>query len=139
MREVMLIVHFIGLVMGVGTSFALLFLGITSSKMEAEEGQKFKLNAFSLIRMAHIGLGLLILSGGYLMTPYWKTLADSPLLITKLVLVVALGAFIGIIGSTAKKALKGDAEKHLKKLGLIGKLALITGLTIIVLAVSVFQ
>jgi uncharacterized membrane protein len=139
MREVMLIVHFIGLVMGIGTSFALLFLGIASSKMEQKEGQKFKLNSFSLIRMAHIGLGLLIISGGYLMTPHWKILADSPLLIAKLVLVVVLGAFIGIIGSTAKKAKKGDAEIHLKKLGLLGKLALITGLTIIVLAVNVFK
>ncbi len=116
MREAMLIIHFIGLAMGVGTSFAFLFLGIASSKMEKNEGQKFILNSFALSKMGHTGLALLIISGGYLMTPHWKDLGDMPLLIAKFVLVLVLGALIGIIGSNAKKARKGDAETHLKKI-----------------------
>ncbi len=79
MREAMLIVHFIGLAMGIGTSFAFLFLGIASSKMEQNEGQKFTLNTFALAKMGHVGLALLIISGGYLMTPYWESLANTPL------------------------------------------------------------
>lgn len=39
MREAMLIVHFLGLAMGLGTSFAFMFLGMVSDKMEKEEGQ----------------------------------------------------------------------------------------------------
>ena len=109
MRDVMLIIHFSGLAMGIGTSFAFMFLGIASSRMEEKEGQKFRLNTFALSKMGHIGLALLFISGGYLMTPYWKTLTTSPLLITKLVLVLALAAFIGIISSAANKAKKSDA------------------------------
>jgi uncharacterized membrane protein len=139
MREVMLIVHFIGLAMGLGTSMAFIFLGIASSKMEKDEAQKFRLNTFALTKMGNIGLILLIISGGYLMTPYWSILTTTPLLMMKLVLVLALAAFIGIIGSFVKKAKKGDAESYLKKIPLLGKLALLTALTIVVLAVYIFH
>ena len=139
MKDVMLIIHFIGLAMGIGTSLAFMFLGIASSKMEKEAAQEFRLNTFALSKMGHIGLVLLLISGGYLMTPYWKILTSSPLLMAKLILVLALAAFIGIISSTAKKAKKGDAETHLKKIELLGKLALLTGLTIVVLAVYIFH
>ena len=71
MREEMLVVHLVGLIMGVGTSFSFIFLGIAGSKLEKEERLKFALNTFPLARMGHIGLTLLIISGGYLMTPFW--------------------------------------------------------------------
>lgn len=139
MRDIMLITHFIGLAMGIGTSFAFMFLGIASSKMEESEALKFRLNTFALSRMGHIGLVLLVLSGGYLMTPYWSTLTSSPLLIAKLTLVVVLGAFIGIISSKAKKVNEGNADMQLKKIEPLGKLALLTGIAIVVLAVLVFH
>lgn len=139
MREAMLIVHFIGLAMGVGTSLAFMFIGIASSKMNPEDAQKFRLNSFVLSKMGHIGLTLLVLSGGYLMTPYWKTLGSQPMLIAKLCLVLVLGALIGIISSKAKKAQKGDTEIHLKKIEPLGKIALITAITIVILAVSIFH
>ena len=139
MRDAMLIVHFIGIAMGVGTSLGLFFLGLASKKMEKEEGKKFRLNTFALVKMGHIGILLLFLSGGYLMTPYWKVLGESPLLITKLVLFLALAAFIGIIGSKAKKAKKGNEEGHLNSTTLLGRLALVTSLVIIVLAVLIFH
>ena len=139
MRDVMLIVHFIGLAMGLGTSMAFLFLGRASSKMEKKEAQQFRLNTFALTKMANIGLALLIISGGYLMTQYWSILTITPLLMIKLVLVLVLAAFVGIISSFAKKAKKGDAETYIKKIPPLGKLALLTALTIVVLAVFVFH
>ena len=83
MREAMLITHFLGFAMGLGSSFAFFFLGIARSKMEKEEGQKFALNTFAMSRMGHIGLTLPIISGGYLMTPHWAVLGSRPLLIAK--------------------------------------------------------
>lgn len=139
MRDVMLFFHFLGLAMGIGTSFAFMFLGMASAKMDAAESQKFRLNSFAISRMGHIGLTLLVISGGYLMTPYWKSLSTAPLLITKLVLVVALGALIGIISSKAKKAKSGDTEMHLKSIENLGKITLLIGLAILILAVSIFH
>ncbi len=139
MRDAMLIVHFIGLAMGLGTSFAFMFLGMASAKMEESERLKFTLNTFALSRMGQIGLTLLVISGLYLMAPYWRSLANSPMLIAKLVLVLVLGALVGINSANAKKALAGDAATHLKKMAPLGKLSLLTALAIVVLAVLIFH
>lgn len=139
MQDIMLIVHFIGLSMGLGTSLAFMFLGMASSRMEEKEALKFTLNTFALSKMGHIGLTLLIISGVYLIVPYWNTLPASPLLVAKLVLVLVLGALIGMISSASKKAKKGDPEIYLKKIQKLGKFSLLTALAIVVLAVLNFH
>jgi uncharacterized membrane protein len=139
MRELMLILHFIGLTMGLGTGFAHAFLGIAVSKMPADEATKFRLRSLALSNMGHIGISLLIISGLYLITPYWKILPSSPLLILKLVLVLVLLVLITLINLSAKKAKKGDAEVQLKKMGQLGKLTLLTGLAIVIVAVIIFR
>ena len=138
MRTVMLIIHLLGMAMGVGTSFAFMFLGIAASKLEGEERTNFLVRSLAVGRMGHIGLVLLFISGGYLMTPYWKVLGDMPLLITKLVLFLVLGALIGIISSKAKKAGNGDLDQ-LKSIPVLGQFTMITGIVIVILAVTIFQ
>lgn len=139
MKDVMLIIHFIGIAMGLGTSFAFMFLGIAASKMEKEEAQKFQLNTFAISKMGQIGLLLLLVSGGYLMTPFWASLTDNPMLMIKLTLYLVLGALIGIISAKAKKAKLGDTEKHLNAIKPLGMIAMLTGLTIVCLAVYIFH
>ena len=138
MREVMLIVHLLGLVMGVGTSFAFMFLGIAGSKMEKDERIKFALNSFSLGRMGQIGLTMLIISGLYLMTPFWKILPNQPLLIAKLILVLTLLITISISAVATNRAKKGHTA-NLKKIMILGRVALLTGMSIVVLAVLIFK
>ena len=139
MYEFMLILHFIGLAMGLGTSLAFMFLGIAGSKMEKEEGVKFALNSFALSKMGHIGLSLLVISGIYLIIPHAAGLGSNPLLMVKLALVLLLAALIGIISSNAKKARQSEPEKYLKKIEPLGKLSLLTGLIIVILAVLIFH
>ena len=139
MREVILIIHFLGLAMGMGTSIGFMFMGIAASKMPKEEGLKFTLQSFSLSKMGTIGIILLVLSGGYLMTPYWASLAERPLLIAKLILVVLLIVMIIIINIKAGKARAGDAENQLKKIRAMGQVSLLMGITIVILAVLNFQ
>ena len=62
-----MIFHFIGLVMGLGTSFGFMFLGMAAAKLPEEERPKFMVNALGLSRMGHIGLTLLVISGLFLM------------------------------------------------------------------------
>ena len=138
MRDAMLIIHFLGLAMGLGTSFAMLFLGIGSRNMEPAKGQEFMLNATLLGRMGHWGLVLLLLSGGYLMTPYWSTLGSSPLLIAKLLLYVALAGMVGLLTGLTRKARSGRTEV-LPRAVLLGRLVMLTSLAIVVLAVSMFH
>jgi len=139
MQDIMLILHFIGLAMGLGTSLGFMFLGIAGSKMEKDEQLKFMLNTMALSRMGHIGLTLLVISGIVLMTPYWNILTTTPTLITKLVLVIVLGGLIGMISSKGKKAQKGNAAEQLKKIQPLGKIAMLTGIAIVVLAVLSFH
>ncbi len=139
MREIMLIIHFIGLAMGLGTSIGFMILGIAASKMEKEEARKFGINTFALSKMGQIGLVLLVISGLYLMTPFWKTLPQMPMLIVKLVLVVVLIALITAIAFAMKKAKSGDLTAQQKTIPSLGKIALITVLVIITLAVFIFN
>lgn len=89
--------------------------------------------------MGHIGLTLLVISGIVLMERYWNALPSSPLLIAKLVLVLVLAALIGIITSIGKKAMLGNPEEQLTKIQSLGKIALLTGVAIVVLAVYFFR
>jgi len=139
MRDIMLIVHFIGLAMGLGTSLAHLFLGIASSKLSLDEALKFRLHSMALSKMGHIGLVLLILSGGYLMTPYWESLHLMPFMIAKLILVVVLTGMILYIGKVSRLARSGEAEKQFKKIEPVGKLTLLTTLAIVIFAVLTFH
>ena len=139
MREIMLILHFIGLTMGLGTSFAHAFLGMATARMSAEEATKFRVHTLVLSRMGHVGLALLLISGFYLITPYWATLSSMPLLIVKLVLVLILIVLIILISLQVKKAKQGDAEAQLKKMQGLGKMTLLVGLAIVVVAVFIFH
>jgi hypothetical protein len=55
MRETMLILHFIGLSMGLGTSFAHAFLGMATSKMSPDEVVKFRVHSLVLSNMGKCG------------------------------------------------------------------------------------
>ena len=134
----MLIVHFLGLAMGLGTSFGFMFLGIAGSKMEKEEGKKFAVNSFALGTMGHIGLTMLIISGLYLITPFWGSLVAMPMLIAKLVLVLTLTLAVILATIFTKRAKKGDTEANLKKIAALGKVSVLSGFAIVVLAVLIF-
>lgn len=135
----MLISHFLGLAMGVGTYFAMMFIGFASSKMEAEDAEKFSLKSLSIGTMGHVGLTLLIISGGYLMTPYWGILPSNPLLITKLSLVTVLAIVLGFLSAYARKAKNGNTQLYLKKIKRLGTFSLFTSIAIIICAVIVFR
>lgn len=135
----MLIIHFLGLAMGLGTSFAFLFLGIARSKMEQEEGKRFAMNTSVLSTMGHIGLSMLIISGLYLMTPFWKTLSDRPLLITKLSFVFFLTISVILAAVYSNRARKGNTESNLKRLAFVGRVGLLTAICIVLLAVLSFH
>lgn len=139
MREVMLIVHFIGLAMALGSGFANLFLNAVVSKLEPAERGNFMARISVLGRMGQTGLALLILSGLSLMTPYWKVLGDMPLLIAKLSLVGVLVLSVAYILITLNKSKKQGNPGLLKNIKPLGMLNFFIGVTIVMLAVLIFR
>ena len=139
MRDFMLIVHFLGLTMTLGAGFSNLFLGSVISKLEPGERGNFISRISILAIMGRTGLGLLILSGFALMTPYWKIMGDMPTLLAKLVLVAILVINVitlTILLNSAKK--KGDVVMF-GKLRYAAIVNFLIGITIVVLAVLTFH
>jgi uncharacterized membrane protein len=139
MRDTMLIIHFIGLVMGVGTGFAHAFLGSAAAKMSPEEATKFRLKTLVISGMGNTGLTLLVISGLYLIIPFWEILPTASILIAKLVLVLVLIVLIILVNMSARRALKGNPEVEFEKLQLLGKITLVVSLSIIITAVLQFH
>lgn len=138
-RDIMLILHFLGLALGIGNGFAHLFLGMATAKMSAEEGQSFAVKTFAVNKMGYIGLFLLVISGGYLMTPYWDSLLANHTLLTKLILVVVLILLIVVMNGLAKKATAEGGGESLMKIKKLGMITLPLGVIIVVLAILTFH
>jgi hypothetical protein len=139
MRDVMLITHFIGLTMALGAGFANLFLNTVISKLEPAERGSFMSKIVILGRMGQIGLGLLLLSGFYLATPYWKSLGEMPLFIAKLILVALLLISVSLILLIMRRAKMQGNPGLLKNVRPLGMLNFFIGITIVILAVFVFH
>jgi hypothetical protein len=139
MRDTFLILHFIGLAMAVGTGFANIFLGIAAAKLEPAQRGSFMAKTMILARMGQIGLGLLIFSGLYLITPYWSLLSTMPTLIAKLSFVIVLIIMVSVISIKARNALKQNNPAALAKLKPLGIINFFVGLTILILAVLTFH
>jgi uncharacterized membrane protein len=139
MRDFFLLIHFVGLTMAVGNGFANLFLGAAAAKLEPAERGAFVSKATILVRMGQIGLGLLLLSGFALATPFWKSLSDRPTFMVKLVLVVVLLVTVTVTSLQVRKAKKENNPAILLKLRPLSMLNLFLGIVIMIMAVLAFH
>ena len=139
MRDSMLVIHFIGLAMALGAGFANLFLGTVASKLEPAERGSFMAKLIILGRMGQIGLGLLLLSGFGLLTPYWRVIGEMPLLIAKLSLVGLLLISVSRILFIVRKSKKENNPALMMKIKPLGMLNFFLGITIVILAVLTFH
>jgi uncharacterized membrane protein len=139
MREVMLVIHFIGLAMALGAGFSNLFLGTVAAQLEPAERGSFMSRIMILGRMGQIGLGLLLLSGFYLITPYWKVLGDMPWLIAKLTVVALLLISVSTVLIIINKAKKQRNPAMIAKIKPLAMFNFFIGIAIVILAVLTFH
>ena len=139
MKDAMLFLHFLGLILGMGSGFASLFIGAANKNLGMEERPKFMLRLRSLGYMGLTGLIVLILSGGYLATPYWSGLGSMPFLIAKLSLVLVLLVIVLLMDRRWRRAVKNNGGPDLLVIRKLGKLALPLSLLILLLAVLQFH
>jgi uncharacterized membrane protein len=139
MYDLLLILHFIGLAMGVGTGFAMLRIGFSTRNLPpAERGALFQ--KVSVLRLnGYTGIALLILSGlGMLASRPGLFAAAGGYFHAKLTLVAAMVVLIGIMHVAMGRAKRagGPPPAILMKLG---NLNFTLGLLVIVLAVLAFH
>lgn len=139
MREAMLFVHFLGLILGMGSGFASLFIGLYNKDIPKEEAPRFMLRLRSLGYMGLIGIVLLVISGGYLATPYWRFIGSMPYFITKLALVVVLIVIVVLIDLRWRSAMRHNGGADLGAIQKLGRFAFPIGILILLFGVLQFR
>lgn len=135
----MLILHFLGMILAIGPIAVIVLSRMATSKMEKEESAGLMQGLFRLNMLSHIGITLSLISGGYLMTPYWNMLGSMPMLIAKLSLYVVLLVTLSLISVTARKARDNQTGNSIRKTMNWARMSFLVGLTIVVLAAVVFK
>jgi uncharacterized membrane protein len=134
--------HFVGLALGVGTSFATLALGAAARDLSPEERTKFLLRAAALSKNGSRGLGLLILSGlaiFILRGPAEVMRWGGPAFHLKLTLVVVLIGLFGYMQVILKKVRLAGGGPLMAKLPRLGVAMLLISVSIIAAAVAAFK
>jgi hypothetical protein len=135
-------IHFLGLALGVGASFAALTLRRASADLEPADRSKFLLRAMAVSKNGSYGLLVLLLSGiGLLLMrgPAAVMAAGGPAFHAKLTLVIILCGLVGwsqALGKRAREAGGGPllATLHSVRLAILG-----VSVAIVVAAVIAFQ
>jgi hypothetical protein len=139
MRDAMLFFHFLGLVLAMGSGFSSFVIGVSNKDLPKEEAPKFMLRLRALGHMGATGLILLIISGGYLATPYWSDIEYMPFFIAKLSLVAVLTVLVVMMDRRWRKAVKNNGGPDLAALPKLGRLAFPVGILILLFAVLSFH
>jgi uncharacterized membrane protein len=142
MYDLLLILHFIGLALGVGAGLATFSLGLATKDMDPAERGKFMMRASILRKNGSYGLLLLVASGlGFVLERGWGSIAfrGGGFFHAKLTLVVIMLGLLGYSQVLAKKLREQGGGANMGKLMLLGRVMLATGLAIVVLAVLAFH
>ena len=138
---VLLILHFLGLAMGLSVSFSGMVMGGLIDK--AAPAERAVLGRFPplMARVGDIGLTLLWASGLGLLFFKWggiANLGNMPWQFhAKLTLVVVLTALVGYIHTLLRKVAKGDMAA-LARMRIVGGIAFLTAISIVTFAVLAF-
>lgn len=139
---VLLAIHFLGLALGVGTSFALLRLGMASRDLDANERARFMIRAMAVSKNAGGGFVLSLLTGLgmlFMRGPASVFAAGGPAFHAKLTFVVIMAGVLGYSQVLTKRAREAGGGPALASLPKAGAALLFLGLAVLVCAVIAFQ
>ncbi len=142
MQDALLIIHFLGFALGVGTSLAMARLGAATKALAPAERAQFFRHAMSLSKNGSLGLVLLIASGlGFLFTRGVSSVfvAGGPMFHIKLTLVVVLTGLLGYSQVLIKRIREKQDPAAMATMAKLGPAMLLTGLGIMVTAVLAFH
>jgi hypothetical protein len=138
----LLFLHFLGLALGVGTSFANLTLGLSMSAIPPAERVPFFLRISVLGKNGSIGLALLILTGAgmTLLRGVHETFEwGGPAFHAKLTLVAILSGLLGYLQVLVKRAKAEGGGPVMAKIPMVGRVMLVVGLCTVGAAVAAFH
>jgi uncharacterized membrane protein len=134
--------HFIGLALGVGTSFAMLRLGASTRDLPPDERGKFMLRAGALSKNGSYGLALLLLTGlamFILRGPKAVFVWGGGAFHLKLTLVVILCGLFGYLQVLTKKVRLAGGGPLMAKLPKLSMIMLAVSVATVASAVAAFK
>ena len=139
MKEALLLLHFLGLVIGAGAGFAVFVIGYLAPGFPATGKRDVLLRLFPLRYISYVGLLLLILSGGMLIQPYWPHHEELAWFGTKMV-------FVGVIAAASifgmfqmRRARLSTDNNAFKMLSYAGKVSFVSSIIVVACAVYTFH
>jgi uncharacterized membrane protein len=142
MQDGLLIIHFLGLALGLGTSFAMLRLGLALKHLAPAERAGVMKHALSLSKNGSLGLALLILSGlALLFTRGAATVFASGggAFHAKLTLVVLLSAAVGYSQVLVKRMREKQDQAAMGTMAKLGPVMLLLSVGAVICAVIAFH
>ena len=140
MQDLWLILHFLGVALGVGTGFAMFTLGLSTKDMSPADRGAFMRRASMVGMNGSIGLLLLIVSGvAIVLTRGLETvMMAGGWFHLKLTLVVILIGVFGYMQVLVKKFKSGDAAAA-ARLPMVSQIMLLLSVSIVISAVLAFH
>jgi hypothetical protein len=135
----MLIFHFLGLALSLGSMITFLVMRRSCSKVTVSESDHLLQNTKSVLRLSHIGLGIMFITGGALMTPYWANLAHMPFLHIKFTIFILWYATLVALSIYTRKARKSELKLCNPRIGFLSYISILFGLLAISMGVMQFQ
>jgi uncharacterized membrane protein len=139
MHDLWLVLHFIGLAMGVGANFISVGIALSTSRLSIEERMSLMPKISVIAKIGSFGLLLILLSGVFLLLPMWPSLKTNGLLHVKLTLVLLLLITFGLSQMIGKRLRTGKAPQLAKWMPRIGMINSVLVLSIIAVAVWLFH
>ncbi len=137
-----LIIHFVGLALGVGGNFAAIALRRAARGLEPAERATFSLRAMALAKNGSYGLLLSLVSGlgmFFIRGPANALAAGGPPFHAKLTLVVILCGLVGYSQALGKRVREAGGGPLLSRLPAVSNAIALVSVGIIVAAVIAFQ
>lgn len=141
MHEALLITHFLGLALGLGTGFAMMTLGQATRDMAPADRGAFMKRAMALSRNGSVGLLLLLVSGVGLVMIYGVAAVmalGGGLFHLKLTLVVILLGVFGYMQVLVRQA-RGGATAAMARIPVLSRIMLFLSTAIVIVAVLAFN
>jgi len=139
LNEILLILHFVGLAMGLAVPFSnMVMQGVAANAPPAE---KTVLARFppAMSRVGDIGLTLLLVTGVTMVFTKYGGFAGMPWQFqVKMAAVVLLVALVGYIHTLMGKARRGDATAA-ARIPAVGRVTFLLGLTAVIFSVLAFD
>lgn len=139
MNKLLLILHLLGLALGLAVPFSNLMLARVMAAAPPVERPVLGRAAFAMGRLGDIGLPLLWITGLTLVfTKHGGFSALPATFHAKLAAVLLLTLSVGVIHMNKRKAMQGDAGA-MGRIRMLGKFNLLCALTAVTLAVMTFE